>query len=240
MSWRQGSEPPASTIPNAGTPAPSGTPPPAPPSRPPDGPPPLATWRKVVLGILFVVLVGGIIGIVAVRQSDNGDDPAEAPPPASGPAQPTTVATSPAESDQPPPLLNTGEDWTTMVRSMEAYLYWLARHPDPELLDKLAHPSDPLLAETRNALAKFASGEWRYDPNPRPTVVDSVVLTSRIFDGRQVLLLVSYGFTDRYRVVDRAGNVVQDDPATPSRKAILTLIQDPGDPHWRVAKADPV
>lgn len=192
-------------------------------------------WRKVVLGALVVVLIGGIATMLAARHSDSGDGEA-AGPVASVPAPQTTAVTSPAQDEQPPPLLNAGEDWTTIMRSIEGYFDWLIRHPRPDLLSKVNHPSDPVFTDTKNALAKFAAGEWRYDPLPRPQVVERVVLTSRLGD-KTALLFVWYGPSDEHRIVDRAGNVVHDEPGQSSHKSIVTLVQDDGDPHWVVGKA---
>jgi hypothetical protein len=191
-------------------------------------------WRKVVLGALLVVLIGGIVTILAVRHSDSGDGEA-AGPVASVPAPQTTAVTSPARDEQPPPLLNTGEDWTTIMRSLEAYNDWLARHPNPDLLTNVLHPSNPVFGDSKNALIKFASGEWRYDPVPRPKVVERVVLTSRLGD-KTALLFVWSGPTDEYRIVDRTGKVVFDAPAQPASKALVTLVQDDNDPRWVVGK----
>ncbi len=240
MSWRQGSPPPTSTIPDVeGPPPPAGVPPTAlPPAGPPPGgaPPPLAMWRKVVLGVIIVALVGGLI-VMMVRRSSSSDGPAAAPAPISPPQ--TTAVTSPAQSDQPPTLVNTGDDWTTIMRSLETYFGWLVRHPDPRLLTNVMDPSNPVFADTSNADMKFAAGDWRYDPVPAPHSIESVTFVSSLFEGTKVLLLVRYGPTAESRIVDRAGNVVHDDPPTASSKGVLTLVRTKDDPHWRVGKADP-
>jgi hypothetical protein len=194
----------------------------------------LATWRKLVLGALFVVLVGGLVGILAVRQSD--DKGQAQPPPA--PAPQTTAVTTPADNEQPPPLLNTGEDWTAIMRSIEGYFDWLERHPDPNLLANIDHPQDALFADTQNALRELASGQWHYERAPGPTVVESVVVSATLFEGRQVQLFVGYGPGTGHRIVDSAGNIVNETPPSGSKKAIVVLVHDPNDSRWRILKSE--
>jgi len=184
-----------------------------------------------------LVLVGGIVTILAVRQLDSGNNKASEPP-ASVPAPQTTAITRPDQNEQPPPLLNTGEDWTTIVRSLQAYHDWLARHPDPDLLANIDHPTNPTFADSQGALARLASGEWHYEPPPSPHTVEQVVLTSRLGD-KTALVFVWFGPTAAGRIVDNRGSVINDAPARPAHKGQVTLVQDDNDPRWRVGSGDP-
>jgi hypothetical protein len=150
-------------------------------------------------------------------------------PPASSP--------STASADQPPPLVNTGENWEAIVRSMVAFNDWLYLHPRPELLDTVVLPSSPNYAETKLGLTNLATKGWRYDPPRAPLTVEIVRLNSRI-SPTAAAVFVRFGPTPRYRVVDQSGTEVANVPATTVSKSVIwTLVQKP-DGRWYLSDVD--
>ena len=201
-----------------------------------EGPPPLATWRKVVLGLVLAALALGLVVVVVVRANGGDDDTTAASPTA--PVTSLQTSTPPtASSSQPPPLLNTGDDpdWAAMVRSMLAYDAWLRRNPRPDLLQAWMRPSSPLYAEGMQSLQNLANGNWRYDLHCEPLNAEIVRPNSR--HGPSVVVFVRFSAILACRVVDRSGSVVLDQPAQPGNSAVWTLLQD-ADGRWRFEKAE--
>ncbi|MDQ6724979.1 MAG: hypothetical protein M3066_02215 [Actinomycetota bacterium] len=218
--------------------------PPLDPSRPdasaePPSPPPLALWRKVLLILIGVALVGGLASLLVTRHS--GSTAARGGGPGATVSQPqTTPATTPAQSDRPPPLLNTGEDWNAIARSIIAYNDWLHVHPHPELLDQIMVPTDKDYADTKLGLTNLATKGWHYDPALPPTDVQHVEVSTRISPTR-VGVVIKLGPAPQFRVVDPTGKVIQDTPATTDGNLVeWTLVQSPGDPHWRLVDVLPL
>ena len=201
-----------------------------------EGPPPLATWRKVVLGLVLAALALGLV-VVVVARANGGDDDTTAASPTAPPTQVQTSAPPPPSSSQPPPLLNTGDDpdWNAMVRSMRAFDDWLRAHPRPELLGEWIRKESPAFNEGQAALRSFADGTWRYDIPYEPLSIERVSLISR--HGPSAVVFVRYGPTGPTRVVDRTGKVVYEEPAKDARSVAWTVIRDP-DGRWRFDKAE--
>ena len=205
--------------------------PPQPPSTEPDRG--LSPWRAAAVLAIFAVLIGAIAWGVISRRGD-GDEKAVPAGPSGAPTtpQPTPVAV------QPPALVNTGENWETIVRSMVAYNEWLYLHPNPELLDEILLPAHKEYADTKLGLTNLATKGWRYDPPPAPVTVERVTLGTRM-SATKVSLVIRYGPAPHYRVVDPAGKVVDESPATADGNSVVwTLAQTPGDPRWRLEDVD--
>ncbi len=186
---------------------------------------------RTALGIgIVVVLAVVVIGsfIVFGGGADEGGDDA-----------PATTAPSVVDPDAPPELRNTGEDWDTIVRSIVSYRDWLFTHPDPALLERIQVPGYEFFAEGQLGLTNLATKGWRYDPPPENLTVELVQLRERTADN-VVMLFVRFGPTPRIRVVDGAGEVIQDSPGTPAGASLWTLVREPAtDAHWRLFEVTP-
>jgi hypothetical protein len=183
---------------------------------------------------ITVFIVGGLATVVVTRQHDRSHENTSSGRIGSVP-QPTTVTTTFLQNPQPPPLLNTGEDWDTIARSIVAYNDWLYAHPHPELLDQIIDPSNRDYANTKLGLTNLATQGWHYDPPLPPTVVQHVEMTTRMSPNR-VGVVIRYGSAPEFRVVDQTGKVVQDTPAkTDGNTVEWTLVKAPSDDHWRLA-----
>ncbi|MGH8914098.1 MAG: hypothetical protein ACRDZM_06210 [Acidimicrobiia bacterium] len=100
--------------------------PPQPPSSVPDRG--LSPWRAAAVLAIFAVLIGAIAWGVISRRSDR-DQKAVPAGPSGAPVMPGPSA--PNQPAQPPVLVNTGENWDAIVRSIVAYNDWLYLHPRP-------------------------------------------------------------------------------------------------------------
>ena len=207
--------------------------PPQPPSTEPDRG--LSPWRAAAVLAIFAVLIG-VIGWGVISRRGDGDQ--KAVPAGPSGASTTPGPTAPKATDQPPTLVNTGEDWDAIVRSIVAYRDWLGLHPRPELLDEILLPAHKEYANTKLGLTNLATKGWRYDPVPAPVTIERVSLGTRL-SATKVSLVVRYGPAPQYRVVDQAGNVVYDTPATQDGNTVVwTLAQTAGDPRWRIEDID--
>lgn len=208
--------------------------PPQPPSTEPDRG--LSPWRGAAVLAIFAVLIGAIAwGVISRR----GDDQKVAPAgPGGTPATAQPSATN--ATAQPPVLVNTGENWEAIARSIVAYRDWLFLHPDPGLLDEIMLPALSSYADTKLGLTNLATKGWRYDPVPSPVRVERVTLGTRM-SATKVSLVIRYGPAPHYRVVDPAGKVVDENsPGAEGNTVVWTLSQTPGDPRWRIEDIDPL
>jgi hypothetical protein len=201
---------------------------------PPGGPdhedgPGLSLARRVTLVVVFAALLGVlVVGLVSRRSGGNDAAVARVSP---------TVA-PPTTAIQPPPLIDTGEDWNAIVRSMIAYNDWLYLHPKPELLDAFSLPSAPLYAETKLALTNLATKGWHYDP-PRPSVTIEIVRLNSRVNAKTAAVFVRFGPSPQYRVVDQSGAEVAIQPAIPTGNSVIwTLAEIDG--RWRLADVTPL
>ena len=207
--------------------------PPQPPSTEPDRG--LTPWRAAAVLAIFAVLIGAIAWGVISRRGD-GDQRAVPAGPSGAPMAPG--ASAPNQTAQPPVLVNTGENWDAIVRSIVAYRDWLGLHPRAELVDEIMLPALAGYSDTKLGLTNLATKGWRYDPLPAPVTVERVSLGTRL-SPTKVSLVIRYGPAPHYRVVDLEGKVVYDTPATPDGNTVVwTLAQTPGDPRWRIEDID--
>ncbi|MFN2505396.1 MAG: hypothetical protein ABR540_14425 [Acidimicrobiales bacterium] len=183
---------------------------------------------------IFAVLVGAIAwGVISRRAGDQRGVPAgpSGAPVTPGPSVPNQTA-------QPPVLVNTGENWDAIIRSIVAYNDWLYLHPRPELLDEIMLPAHKEYADTKLGLTNLATKGWRYDPPRLPVIVERVTLGTRL-SATKVSVVVRYGPAPQYRVVDQAGKVIADSSATADGNSVVwTLAQTSGDPRWRLEDID--
>lgn len=101
-------------------------------------------------------------------------------------------------------------------------------------------PTDKDYPDEKLGLTNLATKGWRYDPPLPPTLVERVSVTTRMSPTR-VGVVLRYGPAPRFRVVDSAGNVIQDKPAgTDGNTVEWTLVQTPGDARWRLESVIPI
>jgi hypothetical protein len=229
MNWRHNAGSDITTVPSVGTP-------PLPPPGEPEPPAP-SSRRNVVLGLILALIAMGLVAVLVQRANNNDDGGATAA--SSTPSTPSTPATSVstgARVDQPPAIVNTGEDWDAIVRSMVAFSDWLYLHPNPDLLDRFQLPSVPGYADTKLGLSNLATKGWRYDPPRRPVTVEIVRLNNR--GPAMAAVFVRFGPAQQYRVVDRAGNEVANKPATTVGSSVIWTLYMQPDGKWLLGDMD--
>lgn len=143
-------------------------------------------------------------------------------------------------SGTPPELKNTGEDWDQIVRSIYTFEHWLYLHPaQADLLERTELPSFPGYTDGKVGLRNLATKGWRYDPPRRPVSVELVRLQDRPRPDLAVIFVRST--VPPNKVVDAAGQVVLNDPGTPSASVLWTLQREPASSaQWRIAKVTPL
>ena len=206
--------------------------PPQPPSTEPDRG--LSRWRAGAVLAIFAVLIGAIAWGVISRRGDG--DPKAAPAGPSG-ATATSQASTPGVAEQPPELVNTGENWDAIVRSMVAFNNWLYMHPEPELLDTFQLRSVPGYADAKLGLTNLATKGWRYDP-PRVTAAVEIVRLNNRVNATTAAVFVRFGPAPQYRVVDQAGNEVANQPATTVGNSVIWTLSQQADGKWYLADVD--
>jgi hypothetical protein len=225
MSWRHSAGSDITTVPGVGVP-----PPPPAPSGEPEPPAP-RSWRTLILGLVLALVAVGLAAVLIQRA--NTDDGGAT---VASPSAPTSSVMPAAEVDQPPAIVNTGEDWSAIVRSMVAFSDWLYLHPNPDLLDRFQLPSVPGYADTKLGLTNLATKGWRYDPPRRPVTVETVRLNNR--GPAQAAVFVRFGPAQQYRVVDQAGNEVANKPATTAGNSVIWTLYMQPDGKWLLGDID--
>ena len=195
----------------------------------------MSSRRRLAIGGLVVAVLAVLAGGSFVVLEGRGDDGGRGAAPAPGAV--TTVGDA---SSTPPELRNTGEDWDQIVRSIYAFEHWLYLHPQHgELLAQTELPSFAGFTDGQVGLRNLATKGWRYDPPRRPVSVELVRLQDRPRPDLAVVFVRST--VPPNRVVDASGQVVLNDPGTPSATVLWTLQREPAsDSRWRIAKVTPL
>lgn len=212
MNWKRLGDSATTTVPAAG-------PPPSSPA--PREPTAVGRGRTVVLVATFLVLV---VGIVAMLVSRGGDDRVASVPPTAV-TTPTTVA--------PPELLNMGEDFDAVYRSIAGFQAWAYMNPDSRLARVVADERCACFPVIEQGLAALkADGEHHNGPQVR---VVSVEAQERTFPNQQTLYVVIDGVGGQ--IVNDAGVVIQDVPNPGSLGFFVELIRG-SDDRWRILQSD--
>lgn len=129
----------------------------------------------------------------------------------------------------PAPLDLVGE-----ARRLESADHFLRLHPNPDLVGSIYDVGNPVYADAVAFQKMLASGERRYDPLPEPwAIIDARVLSQ---SGDTARVILRFAATPRYRILDRAGQVLSDRPAGGPATAVWTLRVSGG--QWRILGAD--
>lgn len=130
-------------------------------------------------------------------------------------------------------LVNTGEDFSAIIRSFIAHQDWVAAHPDPAALTETMAESCTCLAPSQKNTEELKAKGWRYEPGidtevrevkPNPVTADVV----------DVFVVLRH---PERKVLDSAGRVVKIDPPEPPTSYFYTLRRG-GDGRWRITEIE--
>lgn len=148
----------------------------------------------------------------------------------------------------PPPLANTGEDFTAVFHSIQRYRIWLFHHPRPELLSNIERDPCDCYSQDKAGLSQIAAHQVRFDPaspdgGPPFVGQDDQVLDVQVYSRaapNAVELLVHLRPGVAYRAYDQSGKLLIDSPAQPFAQGVIyTLVHDYNDPHWYIVRGRP-
>lgn len=184
-----------------------------------------AVWLLVGLLVASAAVVGVWVGF-------GGSRGPMVPEPTS--TSSTTVADVPSVP-QPtaPAIVDTGEDFEAIVRSLIAFNDWIVAHPDPSMLVNTLDASCPCFASTQRNLSDLAVKGWRYDGANRTEV--QTVRPKRVAANVVDVFVVLEA--EEARIVDLGGQVVDREPAYPPTSYFYTL-QRGAEGRWRISQIE--
>lgn len=222
MSWRRGEGAVVTTLPEREpTPFEGAVDPPNPPS-------PITRWRKIAASAVAIVLATAL-GWQLTRNGPSDGSTRPTSPTTVGSVVPSTAA---AGSSMPPELRNTGDDFDTIVRSVDDFENWVYQFdPDPKWADSTIHPENTDeygYERERTNLAAFKAAGHHYDAPP--TRIRNVIVRRQVTDDQVAVYVVREALPAN--VVDRDGNVVVKQPVLPPTGYLEDWVRDDG--RWRL------
>ena len=186
-------------------------------------------WRTAAIIAVPVLLVAGL-----VWQLSRGASDGPATPPTSVPTATSAGSSVPGEASKPPPLRNTGEDFDTIVRSVDAFSNWVYQFdPDPKWVPSYIDPNDTdqygFAREQKNLADMKAAGRHYDSP---ASIVRKVILRDRVSENH-VTVYVVYEFPPA-SIIDRDGRVVVTQPSGPLSGQLEEWVRS-DDGRWRRA-----
>ncbi len=189
--------------------------------------------------------------LLAVLAACGGDEAADgtttttAPPATTATTEATTTSTTTAptlptptttyaQADDPPELLQTGEDFRAIVESVLAFSEWLGVHPDPSLVATYAKEGSTAWQRTSDLMSALAENELHADG------VDPAYMTdSRVIDRPTDQLVVVYvaAVNPAYDLLRADGSTAESFEATPETGFAWHLERQP-DGRWLLTQRD--
>lgn len=150
---------------------------------------------------------------------------------------PTTSTTMPPYSFDgsvpAPELVNTGDDYEAIAKSLLGYIAWLKRHnPDPELLDEVIVNGTDVYRRARDNIAALMDQGFRYYDVDQQFEVDVVTV-----DGDRVSCLVGEQLAAE-QLIDSEGRVLEERRSQGRREEVLLLMRG-ATGRWRIAAITP-
>lgn len=175
------------------------------------------------LGAAVALVVVLAIGLIWVVSTSNGDEPSE---PGTNASASTTVAPA---GETPPPLRNTGEDFTAVYTSLNDFQGWVFQHPDPKWTESTTDPRCECYATTQAGLASLKSKSHHHTgPGLK---VNRVEVRDRLSKDQVTLYVVVEGLPES--IVDANGAVVQPAPNLSPTGFLEELVRGT-DGRWRI------
>lgn len=189
-----------------------------------------SSTKVLAFGGVLVLLLVLVLGVALKLAGGRGpDDSASAPSSTAGP----TPSTTQLAKALAPAIVDTGEDFDAIVRSLIAFNDWIAANPDPSLLVKTIDASCPCFASTQKGLSDLAVKRWHYDQSRRTEVLK--VRPERVADSVVDVFVVLR--SDAARILDDSGQAVDGEPAYPPTSYFYTLHRGP-EGRWRITQIE--
>jgi hypothetical protein len=176
------------------------------------------TRPRLIVGLAIPITLALAIALVLLLTNHDGTSP----PPATVAASTTPPTTRPAKGGQ----------WLPIMRQILDFRHSLFENPRPELLKEIYDPGCPCYAQEFRQLEDLRRKGLRY--NDRGTEVQHARLIGRARDPSKPVAAIEVTSRQFAQVlVSSNGNVVQQFPATSSKKSVYELIRG-SDGRWRV------
>lgn len=188
----------------------------------------------LLVTVVVGVLLGLALGIILVVTGHTGwhtGRPAVTEDPTAPLGEPATVPTTLATVPVPDAV-----DFTAVVAGIVQASNDVRVHPDPGALLTFMESGNPLYGDALAGQSQLVSGAIHYDPAPAAPTVSKVRVIGR--DPDLAVVNVTFATTPRYRVVDRAGQVISDSPAAADVSVQWKLHRTNG--TWRLIAAQPI
>lgn len=181
---------------------------------------------KRALACTFVVVTLAACGDDAEPEADAVTSTSEARTTASAdPTTTTTATTTFAQADDPPDLVNTGEDFDAIVRSFVAFGEWLSVHPDVERLDEFVRGGSAAWEQLQPAFAELVDRDWHTNGGS-----PGIVRETRLLERPNPDLAIVYLAIDSpaFSIQDGAGRTVREVAAVPLTGWVYELRREGG------------
>lgn len=140
----------------------------------------------------------------------------------------TTATTTFAQADEPPELVNTGEDFDAIVRSFVAYGEWLSVHPEPDRVSDVYREGSPGWERLHRALTDLQQNGYHTDGATPGSITETRLLER---PGPDIAIVYAVIDNPPYDVVDVAGNVIEHAEGDPLRSYAFELRRQ-ADGRW--------
>ena len=180
------------------------------------------------------------VGLLLVGACDDGGDEAgadasttvqeveattttEAPPTTT--TAPITETTTFAQADEPPQLVNTGDDYVAIATSILNFAEWLSVHPQPDLVSEIARPGSAAHDQLSTIFRATSEAGLHTDGRNPAYVTDGRV---EIQPAPGVVLVVLSIVNPPYQRLNASGEVVEELPGDPETAVAYEIRQDVG------------
>jgi len=134
----------------------------------------------------------------------------------------------------PPPLVTTGHDYRTILRSLLEYSNWIVGHDvDASLITEVAAPGSPWESGLQQTVATLQRDRLHYvEQYDGPSTITLVSTLADVVSARYVQPITLEAFLDAH------GNVRREvQPPNPTTSYVAVMVRLP-DGRWRLASVD--
>ncbi len=182
----------------------------------------MTRWRLIVGVAIPAALVIVLVAVLAGRGGNSDLSERE---------QPRAAMTTATPSTEPKPNLETrGSDFKQVWTAISDFYGWLAKHPDPTLVDEIFDRSCPCFEDELRAQRRLRRNGWRYAGEDTYQTL-GVRLVRRLT--RDAVLISVVDRESSQVVIDQSGRVVEKGVGWPPTEWHFTLLRG-SDGRWRI------